>query len=57
MAYLLAIKSVNAKKLERIDEALKAYITFANRFPESDFMNAANYRKDRLEKLITKFEK
>ncbi|MDP4934402.1 MAG: outer membrane protein assembly factor BamD [Salibacteraceae bacterium] len=34
-AYLLAINSVPNKKIERIEEAIKAYTTFASRFPES----------------------
>lgn len=55
--YLLAIKSVNEKKLERIDEALKAYVNFANRFPSSKYAEMAESQKDKLEKLRLKFEK
>lgn len=55
--YLLAVKSVHEKKSERIDDAFKAYTNFANRFPNSAFMNDVNSKKAHLEKLKLKLEK
>ncbi|MGB0806840.1 MAG: outer membrane protein assembly factor BamD [Salibacteraceae bacterium] len=55
--YLLAIKSVNQKKPERIDQALKAYVNFADRFPNSEYMGEAQEMYARLEKLKIKTEK
>lgn len=55
--YLLALKSINQKKVERIDQALKAYVNFADRFPSSEYMGEAQEMYARLEKLKTKFEK
>ena len=54
--YLLAIKSVHQKKVERINQALKAYVNFADRFPNSEHMNDAQVMYAKLEKLLTKFE-
>lgn len=54
--YLLALKSVNQKKVERIDKALKAYVNFADRFPNSEYMDDAQIMYDRLEKLKVKTE-
>jgi len=39
--YELARKSVDDKKLERIEDALKAYTTFVDRFPESSYVGQA----------------
>ncbi len=55
--YLLAIKSVSQKKGERIDEAFKAYINFANRFPNSEYLNNAKEQHSRLEREMEKLEK
>jgi outer membrane protein assembly factor BamD len=46
--YHLARKSVEDKKLERIDSALKAYITFVDRFPESEYIGDAEELYDQL---------
>ncbi|MFT4754377.1 MAG: outer membrane protein assembly factor BamD [Salibacteraceae bacterium] len=54
--YLLSIKSVNQKKVERINQALKAYVNFADRFPNSEYMGEAQDMYAKLEKLKTKFE-
>ncbi len=37
-AYELSVKSINVKKEERIDEAMKFYKRFKKNFPESEFM-------------------
>lgn len=55
--YLLAIKSINQKKPERIKEANKAYITFADRFPNSEMSNIVNGMKARLDKEEAKLQK
>ena len=48
--YHLARKSVEDKKLERIDSAIKAYITFVERFPESEFiLEAEGYYEELLD--------
>ncbi|HBH07740.1 MAG TPA: outer membrane protein assembly factor BamD [Flavobacteriales bacterium] len=39
--YLLSQKSVEEKKLERIDDAMKAYVTFVDQFPGSLFVKEA----------------
>lgn len=52
-AYLLAINSVQNKKVERIEEAIKAYTTFASRFPESKKIADADEMHD---DLISKLE-
>jgi outer membrane protein assembly factor BamD len=54
--YLLADKSVEEKKAERIDDALKAYTTFVNRFPNSDYLSEADNKKQRLERMKEKLE-
>lgn len=53
--YLLALKSVNEKKVERIGLALKAYVNFADRFPSSEHMVNAQEMYAKLEKLKVKF--
>lgn len=50
--YLLAINSVEDKKLERIEEAMKAYITFVDRFPESKFVREAEGLYEELTELL-----
>lgn len=55
--YTLALKSVTQKKSERIDQALKAYVNFADRFPNSDYMGDAQDMYARLEKVQEKLEK
>ncbi len=54
--YLLALKSIPQKKVERIDQAFKAYVNFADRFPSSDYMDSAQEMYAKLEKLKVKFE-
>ena len=55
--YTLALKSVQQKKSERIDQALKAYVNFADRYPNSDLMVQAQEMYARLEKQQQKLEK
>lgn len=55
--YLLAIKSVPQKKGERIDEAFKAYTNFADRYPDSEYMNEAKSMYSRMEREKIKLEK
>ena len=55
--YLLALKSLQQKKNERIDQALKAYVNFADRYPNSEYMVLAQEMYARLEKLQQKIEK
>jgi len=55
--YLLSVKSVTQKKNERIDKALKAYVNFADRFPNSEFMPDAQEMYAHLEKMKQKLEK
>jgi outer membrane protein assembly factor BamD len=55
--YLLSVKSVNQKKVERIDLALKAYVNFADRFPNSEYMTDAQEMYAHLERMKEKIEK
>ena len=55
--YILSIKSVHQKKSERIDKALKAYVNFADRFPNSEYMADAQDMYAHLEKMKHKLEK
>lgn len=55
--YLLAIKSVQEKKSERITKAFKAYVNFADRFPNSERMSTAQEMYARLERLNEKLKK
>ena len=55
--YTLALKSVTQKKSERIGKALKAYVNFADRFPNSEYMGEAQEMYAHLEKLQEKLEK
>jgi outer membrane protein assembly factor BamD len=53
-SYLLAKNSVPDKKVERIEEAMKAYTTFASRFPESkQIATADQMQEDLLSQLET----
>lgn len=54
--YLLAVKSVQQKKSERIGKALKAYVNFADRFPSSEYMSNAQEMYSRLEKMNEKLK-
>ena len=54
--YLLSLKSVPQKKKERIDDAMKAYVNFVDRFPQSDYMNDVQDSYARLEKMQFKLE-
>ncbi len=49
---LLAINSVREKKIERIEIALKAYTTFADRFPGSGYNREASSLHESLEKNL-----
>ncbi len=51
-SYLLAINSVAEKKVERIESAMKAYVTFADRFPESKYLKEAQSLKENLDKNL-----
>ena len=49
-SYLLAINSVESKKMERIDEAMKAYVNFVDSFSDSKFLRKAeSYYQNLLE--------
>lgn len=53
-AYELATNSVQDKKLERIEQAMEAYTTFASRFPESKKIDEADdLHQDLLKQLET----
>jgi outer membrane protein assembly factor BamD len=57
-AYLLAMNSVETKKLERIDAALDTYVTFVDRFPESEYLREAEEFYDKLRRereIMTNF--
>lgn len=49
--YLLAVNSVEDKKLERIEEAMDAYVTFVDRFPESKYVKEAEDLYSELQEL------
>ena len=51
-AYLLAINSVEDKKLERIEVAMDAYVTFVDRFPQSSDVKEAEEMFEKLQKLL-----
>jgi outer membrane protein assembly factor BamD len=56
-AYLYALKSVEQKKAERFEEAVKYYHTFAEKFPKSRYANEVNMMyttaSDYLKKYVT----
>lgn len=52
--FLLARKSVEKKKLERIEDAFKAYITFVDRFPQSEYITEAETYYSELQYLKEK---
>ena len=52
--YLLSRKSVEKKKLERIEAAFKAYITFVDRFPQSEYIPEAETYYSELQNLKEK---
>lgn len=54
--YLLAKKSIENKKLERIDKAIKAYITFVDRFPQSKLIAEAESYFDYLQREKVKLK-
>ena len=49
--YLLALNSVEDKKLERIEVAMNAYLTFVDRFPQSKSLKEAEALYDKLSQL------
>jgi len=51
-SYLLAINSIDTKKLERLKATLKSYRTFVAAFPESDWITDVDDIKDKTEKEI-----
>lgn len=51
-SYLLAINSVTAKKMERLQATLKSYRTFVAAFPESEWVSDAETIKEKTEKEI-----
>jgi outer membrane protein assembly factor BamD len=50
--FLLAENSVNAKKLERYEDATKAYVKFVDSYPESDYIKEAESIYDKSVKRI-----
>lgn len=51
-SYLLAINSINSKKMERLNATLKSYRTFVAAFPESQWNSDAENIKNKTEKEI-----
>ena len=51
-AYLLSVNSIEDKKLERIEEAMNAYRTFVDRFPESKLVREAEDLYAELQSLL-----
>ncbi len=49
--YELAKNSIDSKKLERVEAAKKAYITFADRFPKSEWLREAESKYEDLLEL------
>ena len=52
--YLLAIGSIDSKKLERFRGTVESYITFANAYPESSWLKEAQTYFDKSAKQIEK---
>jgi outer membrane protein assembly factor BamD len=50
-AYLLALNSVEEKKSERIEDAIKAYHTFADRFTSSKYLKEASVYVSKLNEV------
>lgn len=50
--YLLALNSVEDKKVERIEDAMDAYVTFVDRFPDSKSIKEAEQLYSELQKLL-----
>ncbi|MEQ9188702.1 MAG: outer membrane protein assembly factor BamD [Cryomorphaceae bacterium] len=55
--YLLAINSVDDKKVERIEEAMDAYVTFVDRFPGSKDVKEAEQLYSELATLLQRTKK
>jgi len=55
--YNLAINSVDEKKMDRVEEAMKAYVNFADRFPQSKKLRDAESMYDSLVKLKSEGKK
>lgn len=53
-SFELAKNSIESKKVERIESAMKAYITFADRFPKSKRLREAESKYEDLEKMALK---
>jgi outer membrane protein assembly factor BamD len=49
--YLLALNSVEEKKMERIEAAMQAYVNFVDRFPESKRIKEAEFLFSELQEL------
>lgn len=54
--YLLAVNSVESKKLDRLEDTLKSYSTFVAAFPDSDWRNDAESIKQKTETEIEKMK-
>ncbi len=50
-AFLLALNSVEDKKLERIEIAIDAYVTFVDRFPNSENLREAETMYEKLQRM------
>jgi outer membrane protein assembly factor BamD len=55
--YLLALNSVEDKKLERIEVAMQAYLTFVDRFPNSKMLKEAEGLYEKLGDLLQETKK
>lgn len=55
-SYFLAKNSIDSKKLERTEQTLERYRTFATEFPTSKYLKGLNAIKDELEKQLEKLE-
>lgn len=51
-SYLLAVNSIDEKKVDRIGNAMKAYTNFADRFPQSDDLREAESLYEDLQKKL-----
>jgi outer membrane protein assembly factor BamD len=54
--FKLAINSIDEKKMERLNNTLKSYRTFASLFPDSNKLDELNGIKKQTEKAIEEFK-
>lgn len=51
-SYLLALNSIDEKKVDRIGDAMKAYVNFADRFPQSEWVRDAELMYESLQRKL-----